>query len=230
MMRRPGCIALAAAGALALLPGALPAAAQSADATPAVVAQSDPAALERVERYVASLRSAQAAFSQTLSDPAGKVLQKASGTLYLQKPGRFRWDYSEPAGQLIVADGRNLWLYDADLGQVTVKPAAAVIAASPAMLLAGAGRVGDAFIAGDGGRERGLDWVRLLPRVADGDFRSVRLGFAGGQLAAMELEDRLRQTTRLEFVRLQRNPRLDAGLFRFVPPPGVDVVGTPASP
>lgn len=188
----------------------------------------DPAALERVERYVAALQSARAEFTQTLTDADGKVLQEADGTLYLQKPGLFRWEYRRPAGQLIVADGANLWLYDADLAQVTVKAAGKALASSPAMLLAGSGSVADAFAVVAAGREGGRDWVRLTPRIADSDFRGVRLAFEGGELVAMELEDRLRQRTRLEFTRLERNPRLDAGLFTFTPPPGVDVVGSPA--
>ncbi len=201
-------------------------------AAPARAADSaaDARALARAEQFIAGIKSARGGFTQQLRDGTGRILQRAEGTLYLQKPGLFRWEYTQPAGQLIVADGRNLWLYDAELEQVTVRPAGKALASSPAMLLAGTGRVADGFIVSDGGRQRDLDWIVLTPRVADGDFQRVRLGFTGRELRAMELDDRLRQVTALEFPSLERNPRLAPTLFRFTPPAGVDVVGAPAKP
>jgi outer membrane lipoprotein carrier protein len=157
------------------------------------------------------------------------MLEHASGTLYLEKPNRFRWDYETGVKQLIVADGRKLWLYDQELDQVTVRALGQSLAGTPAMLLAGTGRVQDSFRISDLGSYEGYDWVRLLPKTPDTDFREIRLGFAGRELARMTLKDKLGQSTELAFQGLERNPRLDPALFRFVPPPGVDVIGHPDS-
>lgn len=193
-------------------------------------ADSDGAALERVQRYVAALDTLRAEFTQELRDAAGTVREEADGVLMLAKPGRFRWDYRNPSEQLLVSDGRTVWLYDVELEQVTVRAAGQSLSTTPAMLLSGTGRVEDSFSVSDDGAADGLDWVRLVPKLDDTDFRMVRLGFSGTELARMELSDRLGQVTRIEFSRIERNPVLEPGLFTFTPPPGVDVVGTAASP
>ena len=187
--------------------------------------ESDAAAERRVEQTLGELRSLKSRFEQTLAGARGEVLERASGTLYIAKPNRFRWDYATGVRQLIVSDGERLWLYDQELDQVTVRTLSQSLAATPAMLLSGSGRVGDSFRISDLGRYEGLEWIRLLPKTADTDFREIRLGFAGNLLARMTLKDKLGQSTDLRFVDLERNPRLDEALFRFVPPPGVDVIG-----
>lgn len=197
-------------------------------ALPAVAQTSNAAALARVETALAGLSSVQSAFTQQLLDAKGAVRERAAGRLYLKRPGRFRWEYDEPAGQLVVGDGRNLWLYDAELEQVTVRPVGVALAATPALLLSGQARVSEAFTAQAAPPADGLDWVTLEPKVAEADFRSVRLGFRGPALARLEFRDRLGQTTRIDLVRIERNAQLDDSLFRFERPPGVDLVGTPA--
>jgi outer membrane lipoprotein carrier protein len=126
--------------------------------------------------------------------------------------------------QLIVSDGTTIWLYDRELEQVTVRAAGTALAGTPAMLLAGGVAIDEEFAVSDAGRADGLSWSVLRPR-AEGDFREVRLGFSAAGLQRMQLTDRLGQVTELEFSALERNPPLDAGLFRFTPPPGVDVIG-----
>jgi outer membrane lipoprotein carrier protein len=108
---------------------------------------------------------------------------------------------------------------------VTIRPAADSLAGSPALLLSGQSDLKAEYDIADGGDAEGLAWSRLTPRSADGDFRELRVGIAGIEMKRMLLGDRLGQTTRLEFERIERNPRLDAGEFSFTPPPGVDVVG-----
>jgi chaperone LolA len=206
---------------------AAPAASPPAAARPPVggpLSAADVAALARVERAVAALASVRAQFVQELVDPRTKAVQRAEGTLSLQKPGRFRWDYTTPK-QLIVSDGTKLWLYDADLEQVTVRRVRDTLSQTPAMLLSGQSRIRDQFEVRDGGESDGLSWVRLLPKTQDTDFRELRLAFAGDTLRRMEFEDKLNQLTRITLNRVERNARLDASLFRFVPPPGVDVIG-----
>jgi outer membrane lipoprotein carrier protein len=189
----------------------------------------DVAAQKRVEQALGELHSLRSQFEQTLAGSRGEVLERAGGTLYLEKPNRFRWDYTSGVRQVIVSDGERIWLYDQELDQVTVRALGQSLAATPAMLLSGTGRVSDSFRVSDLGRYEGLDWVKLLPKTADTDFREIRLGFATRELARMTLKDKLGQSTELKFISLERNPKLDAALFHFVPPSGVDVIGNTGS-
>jgi len=153
--------------------------------------------------------------------------ERASGTLAVLRPGRFRWDYREPYRQLIVADGERLWIYDEDLEQVTVRPQERALGRTPLQILgAPAGRALEGFAVRELGLRGGLEWVELLPQGGDGpgDFERIRVGFDGPRLARMELVDAYGQTVRLRFEAVERNPALAEALFRFTPPPGVDVV------
>jgi outer membrane lipoprotein carrier protein len=194
---------------------------------PWVVGADSPAdlrAAERLEAAIRGLSSLRAEFRQTVTDAKGTETERAEGTVTLAQPGRFRWAYRVP-DQLIVSDGTTVWLYDADLAQVTVRPAADSLAGSPALLLSGQSDLKAEYDIADGGDAEGLAWSRLAPKGAESDFRELRIGISGADVKRMVLVDRLGQTTRLEFERIERNPRLDADAFRFTPPPGVDVVG-----
>ena len=179
----------------------------------------------RVEQYLAGLTSLSAHFSQVLVDPEGKTVQSAEGTLEIKRPGRFRWDYSPPHEQTVVADGKRLWLYDPALEQVTVKALDETLGSTPAMLLSGGGKVSDAYQSVRDYPADGLSWVELEPRAAGGDFPLVRLAFAGDELRRMELTDTLDQVTRIELSDVTRNPAIADERFVFTPPPGTDIVG-----
>ena len=190
------------------------------------LAASDPAAgRQKVEGFLQGLQSLQANFKQTLTDRNGLTVEEASGTLAIRRPDRFRWDYREPNEQLIVADGSRIWLYDADLEQVTVRKLDDTLSATPAMLLGGQGNLQDNFTVTQASQESGVYWVRMEPKRDDTDFKWVRLGFEGATLRAMQLADKLGQTTSLEFTELERNPALDPSRFTFTVPPGADVIG-----
>lgn len=192
-----------------------------------LAAESSPAAAAELKQYLAGLKSFEADFVQTLHDSRGQEREQAKGRLYLEKPGRFRWEYREPAEQLIVSDGRNVWLHDVELEQVTVKPFDASLSMTPASLLAGEASVADSFSIRAAAASSGLKWFELVPKSQDTDFVRVRLGFARGELATLELEDKLQQRTSIAFSAVKRNPRLRKTLFAFAPPAGVDVIGTP---
>jgi len=133
-------------------------------------------------------------------------------------------------GQLLVADGRNLWFYDRELAQVSVKPLAAALSATPVMLLSGpATQLHDTFDISAAGSHDGLDWVSVKPRSAEADFSHAELGFAGDRLARMVVNDRLGQTVQLDFQHSERNARVEPSELQFKPPRGVDVIGTPQS-
>jgi outer membrane lipoprotein carrier protein len=183
-------------------------------------------AVARVDRYLATLKTLSANFSQVVRNRDGQVTDRASGTLSIARPDRFRWDYQEPYLQTIVADGKRLWLYDSDLQQVTVRALEQGLGSTPAMLLSGAGKVGDAFAAAGVETKGDWTWCRLTPQQDGSDFEQVSLAFTrGGELAAMELRDKLGQATVIEFGAVKRNLPLDDKLFRFEPPPGADVIG-----
>jgi len=131
------------------------------------------------------------------------------------------------AGQLMVSDGRNLWFFDRDLDQVTVKPVDAALSATPAMLLSGTVDVRKNFTLTPAGQREGLDWVLVEPHGADADFRDALFGFANGELKRMILEDKLGQTATILFDHIERNVPVAAQETSFTPPKGVDVIGTP---
>ena len=192
----------------------------------AFAARADDDAVSRVERYLAGVRTISASFVQVVRDRENRITERATGTLSLARPDRFRWDYLKPYQQVIVADGKQLWLYDPDLQQVTVRGLEEGLGSTPAMLLSGAGRLEDSFTSIGTERDGDWTWWRLKPRATNSDFESVSLALGGkGELAAMELTDKLGQTTRIDFEGLRRNSPVDESLFRFEPPPGADVIG-----
>jgi outer membrane lipoprotein carrier protein len=183
----------------------------------------------RVDAYLATVRTLEADFVQVVRDSNGQITSRATGTLTLSRPDRFRWDYREPYLQTIVADGRKLWLYDPDLAQVTVRPLEQGLGSTPALLLSGAGKVSEAFAPGGVERRGELTWCLLKPRQRTSDFERVSLAFdAKGELAAMELLDKLGQATQIDFSRVRRNGKVADALFQFVPPKGADVIGNAA--
>jgi outer membrane lipoprotein carrier protein len=189
-----------------------------------------------LDAYLSSLKTLRAEFSQVVTDGRGEDLQRAAGSLVIQRPGKFRWQLTPAAGaggqqspQLMVADGRNLWFYDRDLEQVSVKPAAAALTATPASLLSGDGRLEEFFTVRADGRRDGLDWVKVVPKKLDADFREVQLAFRdhGAELKRMVLKDKLGQTVQLDFHSSVRNVPVAASEVEFTPPAGADVIGTP---
>ncbi|MEQ6341499.1 MAG: outer membrane lipoprotein chaperone LolA [Gammaproteobacteria bacterium] len=179
---------------------------------------------ERLQRFFTEVKSLRADFEQTVTDAKGKVIQEAKGTFALQRPGKFRWDYRAPYQQVIVADGRKIWVYDTDLEQVTVKPLDSALGGTPAQLLSGIRPLEQDFVITGLGPRDGLEWVELVSKAKEKEFERVRLGFDQRDLRMMEIADSFGQSTRLKFSNLQRNPAIDAKTFVFVPPKGVDVV------
>ncbi len=197
-------------------------------AAPAVAADMD-AAYRKLEDLTRGLQSLQTDFAQTLSDDHGRVMEKSTGTLSVLKPGKFRWNYATPHPQEIVSDGEKLWIFDKDLDQVTLRPVDESLAGTPAILLSGDGSLQDSFDVTQM-QEKGTQLaLTLKPKRNDTDFRAVQLLFEGAALKRMELADKLGQVSTVEFSNFKRNPKLDAALFNFVPPPGADVIGGPGA-
>jgi len=185
-----------------------------------------------LDAYLSNVKTLRTEFTQVVTDGQRQVVQKARGVLAIKRPGRFRWELTPDGGaapQLMVADGKNLWFYDQDLEQVSVKPAASALTATPASLLSGDGKLAEFFDVSPDGKSDDLNWVRVVPKRGDADFRDARLGFRGigGDLRRMVLRDKLGQTVTLDFLSSERNvPVADADVT-FKPPAGADVIGTP---
>jgi outer membrane lipoprotein carrier protein len=185
-----------------------------------------------LDQYLDGLKTLRVSFTQSIEDSQGRKTDRSTGALVVSRPGKFRWEIhpagSSTAAQLLVADGRNLWFFDPDLEQVTVKPMDAALTATPAMLLSGGADVRSAFDISNQAANGGLQWVRVAPKAADADFREALLGFGGGELKRMVLKDKLGQTATLDFDHTQRNAPVKAEEIMFTPPAGADVIGTPS--
>jgi len=181
--------------------------------------------VDRLKAFIAGAKTAEADFTQTVSDKNGRVSQQASGKMAFARPGKFRWDYSKPYEQVIVGDGVKLWLYDADLEQVTVKSLGDVIAGTPAALLAGDNAIEKYFVLKDAGVADGLEWLEATPKNKDTTFERIRMGFRGDTLMQMDLFDFFGQRTTLKLSRMVRNPTIPPSRFTFTPPKGADIIG-----
>ena len=176
--------------------------------------------------FTKGLKGLDGQFTQQVFDANGKPKESSSGRVALSAPRLFRWEYTRPYEQLIVADGSHVWVYDPDLQQVTRRAQGAEEQNSPLAALVDPAKLERDYVLHDAGNADGLDWLDIAPKKAsDTGFRSARLGFGPEGLATMQVTDALGQKTRIEFSHWQRNPTFSAGTFRFVPAKGVDVVG-----
>jgi outer membrane lipoprotein carrier protein len=185
-------------------------------------------ARDQLAAFSRNLSGLQGSFDQRVYDPNGRQSDHSSGSVKLSAPRQFRWEYLKPSPQLIVADGDQVWLYDPDLEQVTVRPQSLEEQDSPLAVLIDPTELDRRYKVSEEGAAGGLDWLTMVPKQAeDAPFQKARLGFGASGLVRMELFDVLGQRTVIGFSPWQRNPKFAPGTFRFVPPKGTDVVGTP---
>lgn len=181
-------------------------------------------AVAALREFLAQTKSARGEFTQQVTRGQATAAPPSSGTFSFERPGRFRWTYLKPYEQVLVADGERLFLYDKDLNQVTVRKVAAALPASPASILFGGNEFERDFVVTDAGMRDGVAWLNAVPRAKDSQFERIEIGFRDGVPAAMVIADSFGQVSRLVFSRFERNARIDAQQFRFVPPPGADVL------
>ena len=178
-----------------------------------------------LDKFLTETQTMSAHFRQTLKSAEGGMLQESAGTFYLQRPGKFRWNYTEPYPQEIVSDGERVWIYDVDLEQVTVQKQGTGRDNTPMALLQNRQRLEDAFEIHERGQEDGVYRIELLNKQLDTDFDRVMLGLDDKGLRFLQLHDQFDQTTHIFFTDLKSNPELEPLLFEFTPPEGVDVFG-----
>ncbi len=187
--------------------------------------------LESLEKFIRTVKSGRADFTQVVTAPArdGQAARAktSSGSFEFTRPSRFRFVYKKPFEQTMVADGQTLWLYDVDLNQVTARKQAAVLGSTPAALIAAAPDLkalqADFALAAAPDKD-GLEWVQATPKAKDSALQSVRVGFKAGEFSVLEILDSFGQKSVMTFNGLQANAALDASLFQFKPPAGADVI------
>ncbi len=180
-------------------------------------------ALEQLRNFAAQVKSARGEFTQQVTRE-GKKPQQSRGQFLFARPGKFRWTYTQPYDQVLVADGIKLFIYDKDLNQVTVRKLNNALDSSPAAILFGSQTLENVYVLKDGSSRDGLDWIEAKPKSKDSTFEKILIGLKDDQPAAMELLDNFGQSTTLKFIKFERNPALPAESFRFAPPKGADVL------
>lgn len=187
-------------------------------------------AIAQFRAFLADTRNARGEFTQQAIRSSGRAAPRLSGRFAFERPGRFRWQVDRPYEQIIVADGQTLYLYDVDLQQVSLRPVGEALGSTPAALLFGQGDLARDFALaelgelGESGDRKGLVWLEAQPRSREAGFERIQLAFRQGLPVEMQVRDALGQVTQFVFSGIERNRPLDPELFRFTPPPGVDVI------
>jgi outer membrane lipoprotein carrier protein len=178
----------------------------------------------QLKNFLTTTKTLTANFKQVLYDESGKAKQTSYGVFNLSRPGKFRWDYQKPFLQEIVSNSGKVWFYDADLEQVTIKNLDKSMGSTPALLLTGDVEIEKEFTIENQGDDEGMQWIKLVPKNAESNFKYVLIGLNEGVLGGMELSDNFGQLTRIYFSEVNLNPQLKADEFVFTVPKGVDVM------
>ncbi|MDP2035169.1 MAG: outer membrane lipoprotein chaperone LolA [Polaromonas sp.] len=180
-------------------------------------------AVDTLREFVRDVKTGRADFTQVVTAGDGARKKTSSGQFEFQRPNRFRFAYTKPFEQLIVADGSKVWIFDADLNQASSRRVAQALGSTPAALLAG-GSLDNEFVLSALPARDGLEWALATPKAKDGPFQALRVGFKGKALSSVEITDSFGQLSVLAFSRFEGNVALDAERFRFTPPAGADVI------
>ena len=189
----------------------------------AVFASASAAPVDALREFVRDVKTGHARFTQTVTSPDGVKKKISSGSFDFARPNRFRFVYAKPFEQSIVADGEKVWIYDKDLNQASSRKIGQALGATPAALLAGGSLDKDFDLANLPAKD-GLEWAEAKPKAKEGTFQSVRVGFKGKDLAALEIVDSFGQKSVLRFESFQANAAIGPETFRFTPPAGADVI------
>jgi len=179
----------------------------------------------KLEKFLDNTTSLSARFQQKLVDKYGYLLQQSAGSLNMQRPGKFSWDYILPYPQNIVSNGKKIWMYDSELEQVNVRPYNQVLASSPVNLLDNNQKLDIEFKISEMPEKNGQQWVRLIPKNSESDFKEMQIGLLDGNIKTMRFIDNFEQQTEIEFEQLVLNPQFEESKFEFITPEGADVIG-----
>lgn len=183
--------------------------------------------VDELTEILTSIDQFKADFYQQVLDDRDSIIQEAKGSLSLKKPGMFRWYYDAPISQQLVADGKNLWMFDLDLAQVTVQPISQALGSAPIMLLMENTSLSDDFEIRAMPAAFGLEWIALAPKIQDTEFLRIEIGLDGHYIREMKLYDQFDQKTVIRFSNIDTSSHLEDVDFKFYIPSGVDVIGEP---
>lgn len=186
----------------------------------------DDTAAKDLSVLLTNLNAVKADFTQIITDKNAKQIQQSVGQMYMQRPGKFRWFVKKPSKQLVVTNGKKIWIYDPDLEQVTIRALTKEVGESPAMLLTNPNTTieKDYQVENIKASAKDLQWFSLVPKNQNSMFAKIKLGFNKNQIREMELQDHIGHTTAIAFYNISMNPALSASLFSFKPPAHVDVI------
>ena len=188
------------------------------------IAETD-TARQNLNTFFINVSSLKGSFDQQVFSKKGKLIQKSTGLIYLSRPGKFRWVYKTPDPQTIVADGKNIWIHDEDLEQVTIKPLSRALSSAPIAILTRKQSPDTQFIVKSLQEKDGLDWFQLTPKKQSKDFKSINIGLdKKGNMRQMVMLDQLSQKTLIKF-NTKTNVPISGKQFYFKIPAGVDVIG-----
>jgi len=179
---------------------------------------------EVLKDYLKGLTTLSSDFDQVTFNADHSAMTESGGVFYIKRPGKFRWEYRKPGEQIIVADGKRVYVYDVELEQVSHQDEAKALAGTPALLLADDGPIEGEFRVKDLPAADGMSWVELTPKATDTEVQQIRIGFEGKELRTLLMEDSFGQMTRLSFSHTERNPSLADDLFRLEPNKATDVL------
>lgn len=176
------------------------------------------AGVQRLEKLMRETKSVQANFTQTFISKSRDRAAHAKGILYIKRPKYFRWDYTEPYEQNIVADGTRVWVFEPDIEQVSTMMQSAALKGTPAVALLGGEKLEKQFIVKELGKQHGLDWVELTPKDKDAQFAVIRLALDKQGLKVLEMHDKRGQLSRFHFTEIVHGAKFPKDLFKFTPP------------
>ncbi len=179
----------------------------------------------------ASLDRLKAAFSQRIENPLLGRTREGRGTWYQAGRNRFRMDFDEPAGDIYVADGSCLWLYEPSLhDQVMVSPLEEGVEIGSVDILGHLlSQARTTYRAADEGTEEidGVETriVSLEPRELPARYVEVRLwiGVSDRYVRRFRIREENRTLRTVTLTPLEPQARIDPAVFEYAPPEGVPV-------
>lgn len=194
----------------------------AAMALTAAIGLSHAGGIAELQNFNSHFNSVSGQFSQTVQNK--KHTQQTSGSFAIQRPGLFRWEYTAPYKQIIVGDGKTVWLYDEDLAQVTKRAQNQTIGDTPAAILSDKTALNSNYHLAEDGSENGTSYVKATPKRQNTGYQYIRIGFQNSQLISMQLKDSFGNQTSIQFSNINLQPQLSRQQFQFTPPKGVDIL------
>ena len=191
-----------------------------------VFAQAQPgSARAQLEKFSAGMETLHARFEQQVIGTDGAVEDLSSGEVWLSRPELFRWEYGGEFPEVVVADGRNIWIYDEALEQVTVKDQVEASVNSPLTLLTDLSKLDQQYEVREAGALEEILLLELRSRDAENEFERILLGLSGDTLRLLVMEDAFGLRTEIRFSEVEKNAPVEPARFSFQPPESADVIG-----